>query len=340
MEKKKASGQQIGLFIAKNVLIVLILAIIVLMTFVNRNFLTLNNFINILRNISVQGILACGLTTLMIAGGLDLSFGSTIGLTTLLIPIISTWLEGKGMNSYLGVFLAFVVCLICGFIIGSLNAYFVTKFNMPPMIATLAMQYVVYGIAGTLRNGYPVYDYPQWFTVFGMGKVGIVPICVIIAVVFCAIFYVLLNHTKFGRTTYAVGGNIEASRLSGINVQKYQFAAYIIMQLIAVIGSVVFASQMMSGSHNYGKDYALLVMSAVVIGGTSIAGGAGSMLGTLKGLFFLGLVLNAMTIANLGEYVQYIVRGSLIIFAIVLNMTQQGLAMKVQAKETEKQMQQ
>lgn len=131
MEKKKASGQQIGLFIAKNVLIVLILAIIVLMTFVNRNFLTLNNFINILRNISVQGILACGLTTLMIAGGLDLSFGSTIGLTTLLIPIISTWLEGKGMNSYLGVFLAFVVCLICGFIIGSLNAYFVTKFNMP-----------------------------------------------------------------------------------------------------------------------------------------------------------------------------------------------------------------
>ncbi len=337
--KKKITGQQAALFISKNILIVLMLVIVVVMTFVNSNFLTIGNLINILRNISVQGILACGLTTLIISGGLDLSFGSTIGLTTLLIPIISHGLELKGIPTGIGVLIAFLVCLACGAIIGSLNAYFVTRFSMPPMIATLAMQYVVYGVAGTLRNGYPVYDFPKWFTIFGKGKVGMIPISVIIALVFCAIFFVLLNHTKFGRTIYAVGGNSEAARLSGINVVKYKFAAYIIMQLIAVVGSMIFSSQMMSGSHSYGKDYALLVMSAVVIGGTSIAGGAGNMLGTLKGLLFLGLVLNAMTIANLGEYVQYIVRGSLIIFAIVLNMTQQSLQLKAQARETEKHIQ-
>lgn len=335
---KKFKKQQFGLFVAKNILIVLMLLIVVVMTFVNSNFLTLANFINILRNISVQGILACGLTTLIISGGLDLSFGSTIGLTTLLLPIISKWCEQQGMNTYLGIAVAFAVCVLAGVIIGSLNAFFVTKYSMPPMIATLAMQYVVYGVAGTLKNGYPVYDFPKWFTVFGKGKVGMIPISVIVALVFCTAFYFLLNKTKFGRTIYAIGGSIEAARLSGINVRKYQYAAYIIMQVIAVIGSVVFSSQMMSGSHSYGKDYALLVMSAVVIGGTSIAGGAGSMLGTLKGLLFLGLVLNAMTIANLGEYTQYIVRGGLIIFAIVLNMTQQRLALKVQAKETEKQL--
>lgn len=337
---KKFSKQQAALFVSKNILIVLMLAIVVLMTFVNKNFLTLGNFINILRNISVQGILACGLTTLIISGGLDLSFGSTIGLTTVIIPLVSRTLIAKGMPSGVGVLVAFIICLVAGIIIGSLNAYFVTRFKMPPMIATLAMQYVVYGVAGTLNNGYPIYDYPKWYSIFGKGKVGMLPISVIIALVLCAIFYVLLNHTKFGRTIYAVGGNSEAARLSGINVVRYQFAAYIIMQIIAVMGTVVFSSQMMSGSHSYGKDYALLVMSAVVIGGTSIAGGAGNMLGTLKGLLFLGLVLNAMTIANLGEYVQYIVRGGLIIFAIILNMTQQALQMKVQARETEKLMQQ
>lgn len=337
---KNIKKQHLGLFVSKNILIVLMLAIVLIMTFVNKNFLTLANFINILRNISVQGILACGLTTLIISGGLDLSFGSTIGLTTLLLPIVSLWFDQHGMSTYLGIAVAAIVSLICGIIIGSLNAFFVTKYRMPPMIATLAMQYVVYGFAGTLRNGYPVYDFPEWFTIFGKGRVGIIPISVIIALVFCTIFYILLNKTKFGRTIYAVGGSIEAARLSGINVIKYQFAAYIIMQVIAVTGSIVFSSQMMSGSHGYGKDYALLVMSAVVIGGTSIAGGAGSMLGTLKGLLFLGLVLNAMTIANLGEYTQYIVRGSLIIFAIVLNMTQQSLALKVQEKETEKQLNQ
>lgn len=339
-ENKRFSGQQIALFISKNILIVLMLAIIVVMSFVNQNFFTLGNFINILRNISVQGILACGLTTLMIAGGLDLSFGSTIGLTTLLIPMVSHGLAQYGVPTGVGVLIAFVICLICGVIIGCLNAFFVTRFNMPPMIATLAMQYVVYGVAGTLNGGYPVYDYPKWFSVFGKGKVGMLPISVIIALAFCAVFYILLNHTKFGRTVYAVGGSTEAARLSGINVVKYQYATYIIMQLIAVVASIVFSSQMMSGSHSYGKDYAMLVMSAVVIGGTSIAGGAGNMLGTIKGLLFLGLVLNAMTIANLGEYVQYIVRGTLIIFAIILNMTQQTLQLKVQAKETEKHMQQ
>lgn len=336
---KKFSKQQVALFVSKNILIVLMLAIILMMTFVNKNFLTLGNFINILRNISVQGILACGLTTLMIAGGLDLSFGSTIGLTTLIIPLVSRKLIASGMNSGISVLIAFIVCLISGCLIGCLNAFFITRFDLPPMIATLAMQYVVYGIAGTLNNGYPIYDYPQWFSVFGKGKVGMIPISVIIALVFCVIFYILLNHTKFGRTIYAIGGNSEAARLSGINVVRYQYAAYIIMQLIAVVATVIFSSQMMSGSHSYGKDYAMLVMSAVVIGGTSIAGGAGNMLGTLKGLLFLGLVLNAMTIANLGEYVQYIVRGGLIIFAIILNMTQQSLQTKVQARETEKHMQ-
>lgn len=326
----------VGLFISKNILIVLMLLIVVIMTvFVNPNYLSVSNLINILRNISVQAILACGCTVCLLGGGLDLSIGSTIGLATVVMSLTITNLTGAGVGEVPAVIIAILLSLLVGVVIGAANAFFITKFNMPPMICTIAMQYAVYGIAGSLSGGYPLYGFPDWFKVLGQGKIGIWPISVLLAFVFCIIFYILLHHTKYGMTVFAVGGSFEASRLSGINVEKYVYSIYIIYQLMAVVAAVVFSSQMKAASHSYGKEYSTIVLSAVVIGGTSIAGGHGSMLGTLKGLLFLGLILNAMTIANLNEYAQYVVRGGLIIFAIILNVVQSRLSVKVIARDTE-----
>jgi ribose/xylose/arabinose/galactoside ABC-type transport system permease subunit len=307
----------------KYVLIVMMLVLTFGMLMVNKNFATIGNAVNILRNISVQGVMACGMTLVLISGEIDLSFGSTAGLSGLIVAMTCDFLSKSNIMSVewagiIGILIAFVVA--AG--IGALNAYWITVWKMPTMIATLAMQFVIYGVAGSLSKGWPIYTLPSWFHVFGTKKLGDVPICVFIFMGIFAIFYVFLNHMKLGRMVYAVGGNAESARLSGINVNKVKYIVMISNQLCAAFAGMIITSQIMSAAATMGRGQELTVIASVVIGGIGVGGGKGNISGTLMGLLFLGLIMNAMTLANMSEYPQYIVRGALILFAIVLNMLQ------------------
>ena len=317
MEKKV----RIQSIVKKNVLVILMLVLIVVMTVVNDNFLTSANLINILRNITAQGIMACGMTMVLISGEIDLSFGSTAGLAGLIVAIFCDRMQGM-LGLDLACVIGILLALLAAAVVGAINAYWITKWRMPAMIATLAMQYVVYGIAGFISQGWPYYTFPDWFSVIGMKKVLNIPICVFIFVIMAAAYYILLSYGKFGRKVYAVGGNSESARLSGINVNRVKYTVMISNQLCAAVAGIVLSSQIMCAQSSLGAGTELTVVAAVVIGGTGVGGGKGKMGGTIVGLIFLGLIINAMTLANIAEYPQYIVKGVLILFAIVLNVLQ------------------
>ena len=316
MVKEKWSIDRI---LKKYVLVILMLALIVVMSLVNENFLTSSNVINVFRNITAQGIMACGMTMVLISGEMDLSFGATAGLAGLIVSMFSEGTKGV-LGLDVACILGILLALLAAAGIGAVNAYWITKWRMPAMIATLAMQYVVYGFAGFISQGWPYYTFPQWYSVVGMQKVFNIPVCVFIFLLFAVFYYVLLNYGKFGRKVYAVGGNSESARLSGINVNRVKYVVMISNQMCAAVAGIVLSSQIMCAQSSLGAGTELTVVAAVVIGGTGVGGGKGKMGATIIGLLFLGLVINAMTLANLSEYPQYIVKGVLILFAIILNV--------------------
>jgi ribose/xylose/arabinose/galactoside ABC-type transport system permease subunit len=333
--KNGIKGFDMQAALRKYVLLIMMFALTLCMLMVNKNFATVGNAVNILRNISVQGVMACGMTLVLISGEIDLSFGSTAGLSGLIVAMTCDFLSKRNVMSVewagiIGMLFAFVVA--AG--IGALNAYWITAWKMPTMVATLAMQFVIYGVAGSLSKGWPFYTLPSWFQVFGTKKVGDVPICVFIFLGIFALFFVVLNQMKLGRMIYAVGGNAEAARLSGINVRKIKYIVMISNHLCAAFAGMIITSQIMSASATMGRGLELTVIASVVIGGIGVGGGKGNIAGTLMGLLFLGLIMNAMTLANMSEYPQYIVRGALILFAIMLNVLQgRPRRRKVKAQE-------
>jgi len=326
MENKRTSKlgvSNVTGFFEKNILLVVLLALVVSMAFINTNFLTGKNLINILRNMAVNGILACGFTMLLVAGEFDLSFGSTLGLTCCLIPLMSERFAGTALGMTGGALIGMLIALVVAICVGLINAYFVIRWHLPAMLVTLAMQFAVYGVAGILTGGTPQYVLPKWFGFFGKGMVAsTIPISVVIFLVLMVIFYVLLQHTKYGRTVYVVGGNAEAARLSGINTAKFKVGAYVVMQVTAFLAGVIFCSQLAGGVPSYGKGIEFNVIAGVIIGGASMVGGMGNMKNTFIGLLFLNVIMNAMTIANVSEYWQYAVRAIIMILALMLSEAQ------------------
>lgn len=327
---KKANFQG---FIEKNILLVALLIMVLIMIFINSNFLTVSNLVNVLRNMSVTGVMACGMTMLMVSGDFDLSFGSTLGMTTCLVPLLSGAFQNAGLSITEGAIVGMVVALLVAILVGLINGYFSVVWHLPAMLVTIAMQYAVYGVAGVLTGGFPQYTLPTWYGFFGKGMIaGEIPISVIILLILMVFFYILLSHTKFGRTMYTIGGNREAARLSGINVTKYKIIAFVVMQMTAWLAGVIFGSQLAGGTPTYGRGIEFNVIASVIIGGISMYGGAGTIKDTFIGLLFLNVIMNAMTIANLGEYAQYVVKGLIMLGAIVMSEAQRRWNIKRKIK--------
>jgi ribose/xylose/arabinose/galactoside ABC-type transport system permease subunit len=291
------------------------------LSFTSKYFLTINNMMNILRNISLQGVIAFGMTIVIVCGELDLSISSSVALSGVLIGVIGGKLDAMGILPLEYAAIVGIICaLIVSTIIGITNGWLITKFGIPAMIVTLAMQNVLYGIAAIISKGFPVITFPAWFNIIGSGKIfGVVPVPVIILFVSFLITYFLLSFTKYGRATFACGGNAAAARLSGINVKKTKIISMIIIQICCVVSGIMLSSQVMSGTFNFATGWEMTAISSVIIGGASIAGGIGTMRGTFLGIIFLGLLLNGMTLLNVNSFIQYIVRGALIIFAVLLS---------------------
>jgi len=309
-------------FLNKYVLEGVLLIIFIALTIMSPSFLTMGNMLNVLRNISLQGVIAFGMTMVIIAGEIDLSVGSAVGLSGVIVALTTGLLVKAGISMEYGALIGIALALIVSVIVGLFNGWLLTYFKMPSFIITLGMMAVLFGVAAVLSKGFPVTTLPKWYSKIGSGRIFSIPIPAIILVIVFAIVYMVMNYTKFGRSVYAVGGNPEAARLSGINVKRVKIIVMIVVQVLAALGGILVSSQVMAGAQTFGRGWELVVISSVIIGGTSLSGGIGKVWGTLIGLLFLGVIINGMTLLNINEYIQYIVRGSLILVAVLINTLQ------------------
>ena len=284
------------------------------------NFLKADNLLNIANQIAVIAILAIGMTLVIITGGIDLSVGSLIALSAVVTAMIVRDYCGGVGSSAAGMFAAglggIMLCGACGLISGA----FITRLRMPPFIVTLAMMLVCSGLAYRLAENQSVYQVPDSFVWLGRGAdlFGL-PNAVMLMLLLYAAAHVVMTQTSLGRYLYAVGGNTEAAFLSGVPVKRVILIAYVICGLLAGLGGVVTASLLKSGSPTYGQMYELYVIAAVVVGGTSLSGGKGTMPGTLIGAFIIAVIQNGMNLTNVESNTQKIVLGLVILGAVLVD---------------------
>ena len=308
----------------KYMLELILFLLIVVISITTRGFFTIANLFNILRNVSLQGCIAFGMTMVIICGEIDLSIGSTVALTGVIVGLTSGKLAKLNiMSMEQAVVVGMVLALLVAALSGLFNGWLLTRFKMPSFIITLAMMNVLYGAAAIISNGFPVTSLPKWYNVIGAGRIfGVIPVPAFVLLLVFAVNFIIVGHTKFGRSVYAVGGNAEAARLSGINVKKVKIVAMMTVQVCAAISGILVSSQVMSGSSTFGRGWEMTAISSVIIGGASLSGGLGSVSRTFVGIIFLGVLINGMTLLNVNEYYQYVVRGLLILIAVLINTIQ------------------
>ena len=316
-----ATSERIRTILKKNIMELILVGMVVILAFTAPHFLTLTNLLNILRNISIQGVIAFGMTMAIISGEIDLSVSSTVALAGVLTAFFTGLLADAGiMPMETAVIVGMLIAFAASAAAGIFNGIMRVRFGIPTFIVTLAMMKALYGIAGLITKSFPITSLPPWFNKLGAGYVfGVVPIPALILIAIFLLVLVIMNTTSFGRSIYAVGGNEESARLCGINVRKVKILVMMIVQITAALGGILVSSQVMAGSHTFGKGYELNVIAAVIIGGASLSGGRGKAWGTLVGLVFMGIILNAMTLLNMNAYMKNVVTGALILLAVMLN---------------------
>ena len=306
----------------KNCILEIILVVLcAILAFSAEGFFTVNNFLNVLRNISMQGVIAFGMTMVIICGEIDLSVGSAVAFGGCLAAWTVKFLSGY-VPMPAAVTGAILFTLMVGSAVGSVTGLLRVKLKVPTFITTLAWMTVLTGAAELITHGFQMTPFPEWYNFIGGGYILAIPFPAIIFLGVFAITHFIMKYTSFGRSIYAVGGNSEAARLSGINVEKIKICVMAIVAFLAALSGIMQSAQIMSGTATTAKGWELDVISAVIIGGTSFLGGSGTIKGTLVGMIFLGVVVNGMTLLNINEYWQHVVRGGLILAAVMINRLQ------------------
>jgi ribose/xylose/arabinose/galactoside ABC-type transport system permease subunit len=313
METKRLNIR--GLLITYGIYLVLIALLILFAVLKPRAFLSPGNIFNILRQVAVVGIAAAGMTCVLLTGGIDLSVGSTIGMVGIITALFIS--PGKGWG--LGIPLGLLAGLACGLLLGFANGFIVNKLKLVPMIGTLGAMTSVRGAAYLITGGKPVFGFPKGFEIIGQGYIWIVPIPVIIMALMFIITYILLNKMRIGRYIYGVGGNEEASRLSGVDVKKIKYFVYAYSGICCAIAGIVLLSRTNSGTPKAGTSYEMDIITAVVLGGVSISGGDGKITGVIAGVLIMGVLANGMIILGLSDYVQRVVQGLVLIAAVAFD---------------------
>ncbi|MCX6876683.1 MAG: ABC transporter permease [Verrucomicrobia bacterium] len=292
-------------------LAIALVAIGAVLSFAHPGFLTVPNLLNVARQISINGILAVGVTLVLLTGGVDLSLGSVVALA----GVVAASLAHPGQYP---VAVPVALGVAAGALCGATNGLLVTGGKVPSFIATLGMMSAARGLALVASNGRPVSNLSAAFTRLG-GDVGRVPVPALILAVLALVTFVVLNRFRLGRYLYAVGGNAEAARASGINVGAIRMIAYTACGALAGVAGVVLAARVTTGQPNAGVGYELDAIAAVVIGGTSLSGGVGSVGGTLLGALLVGVINNGLDLMNVSSYYQAIVKGVIIVGAVWLD---------------------
>jgi ribose transport system permease protein len=288
-----------------------LIAVCLVMIATTENFLSADNFLNIARQVSINAIIAVGMTCAILSGGIDLCVGAVMALS-------GTLMAGM-MVAGVPPALAIALGLCVGLAFGLFNGLFVAYAGMPPIIVTLATMGIARGLALIYTGGYPIDGLPESFAFFGRGTVFGLQTPVAIMLIVFALAYLLLDHTPIGRYIYAIGGNEDAARLSGVRVARYKLLIYALSGFTCAVAGLVLSSRLMSGQPNAGVAFEMDAIAAVVMGGTSISGGRGSIVGTLIGALMLGVLNNGLNMMGVSPYVQNIIKGLIILFAIFIS---------------------
>ncbi|MCG8499476.1 MAG: ribose ABC transporter permease [Firmicutes bacterium] len=280
-------------------------------------FLSPNNLINVVMQSSINASIAIGITFVILTGGIDLSVGSILALSGV---VMASSLQA-GHPLALSILIALVIGTICGLI----NGFLIAKGKLPPFIATLGMMSMARGLALVYTNGRPISGFSKAFRWFGTGYVfkteyfSGIPAQIVITVALYIIAYYILKYTRLGRYTYAIGGNEEAARLSGINVKKYKMIIYGISGLMASVGAIILTARLNSAQPIAGIMYELDAIAATVIGGTSTVGGEGKITGTLIGALIMGVLRNGLNLLDVSSYLQQLIIGAVIVIAVLID---------------------
>ena len=279
-------------------------------------FLTLSNLTIIVTQVSINALLAFGVTFVIITGGIDLSLGSIVAVT----GVTSAMLAHP--DSY-PVLIPIVMGLLAGLLMGAFNGFIITKSKIAPFIVTLGTMTIGRGLALILSDGRPVSNLSESFNYLGSGTVFGIPFLILIFILVFALCSIILSKTILGRHIYAIGGNEQAARASGINIVRVKLSVYSISGLLAGLAGILLASRITTGQPNAGAGFELDAIAAVVIGGTSTAGGRGTMTGTLIGVLLIGVINNGLDLLNVTSYYQQVVMGIIIIGAVIVDSLNQ-----------------
>jgi len=310
MKSKRKWPPQLGLAIA-------LAALMLGLALARPNFLTLGNLINLVRQISINGILAVGVTYVLLTGGVDLSLGSLVALT----GVVAAMFAHPGQYPVIVPILAGVAA---GGVCGVANGLLVTRGRMAPFVVTLGMMTSARGLALLLSGGRPVSNLSTAFTRMGSGDFAGVPTPTWILLAVAAASHLFLRKMRMGRHVYAVGGNENAARASGVHVNSVKLACYTICGAMAGLAGVVLASRITTGQPNAGIGYELDAIAAVVIGGTSLNGGSGGIGGTILGALLIGVINNGLDLLNVSSYYQQVIKGLIIVGAVWLDRSKKS----------------
>lgn len=288
------------------VLVVLVIAFSVM----SPNFLDPTNILNIARQIATLGIVAVGFSFVLITGGIDLSVGYQISLNVVVTGML---MAQFGVPWYLAVLLA----LVLGTLVGLINGLIITFTGVAPLIVTLSMMMILNGLSYLISKGLPIFGFPSGFSMLGQGAIAGIPVSVYVLVLVWAIGLFILNKTYIGRYFYAIGNNVEAARLSGVNTRRTVILVYALCGFFTSIGAVLLLSRLNSAQSATGAGFEFSVLTACVLGGISVMGGRGSLFGAFVGVMIVGVLDNGLVLMNVSEYVQLVIKGCILLAAVI-----------------------
>lgn len=335
---KKSNNNQLLMTLLKGRTFIVLILLVIFFSFAKDNFLSVSTLTMVAKHVALYGILALGMTFVIITGGIDLSVGSVVGLVGMLAGgMIQEGLTLKfaGVTLYFSVPMIILFMMVVGAVIGAINGLVITKLNVAPFIATLGTMYICRGLANLRSNGATFSDIKGYealgntgFKALGSNIAGI-PAGVYVFLVLAIISAVLLKKLPFGWYVLAVGGNEKSARLSGIKADKIKILVYMISGFCAAWVGVINTAQLSAAHPASGDGWEMNAIAATVLGGTSMSGGSGTILGTVVGAFVIGVINDGMTMCGVSEFWQKVIRGLVIILAVVIDQTQRNLQAKM-----------
>ncbi len=281
------------------------------------NFLVSRNLINVLRQISINGLLSLGMTFVILTGGIDLSVGSILAFSGVVAASLASSTSG---GTVYPVSVIVMLAILSGIILGAVNGFFIAFLRVPAFVVTLGMLSIARGITYIYSDGKPIPQLSPSFLQLGQGTLlGGIPFPVVIVFVAFVLLYILLYFTSYGRYVYAVGGNEKSAWVSGINIKIIYFSVYVISGIMAALGGIIITARTTAGLPQAGQAYELDAIAAVVIGGTNLKGGKGTLIGTIFGVLIIGVINNGLNLLGVSSYFQQVIKGSIIILAVMLD---------------------